>query len=120
MARLPGRRIGGRLLLVLAPILALTALTELSRWAHGCLAGTVRRCLLQPRRRVVLALLAIGSLYGQVRQRQAAQRSRDNVEARIGDIVEAAMDPIITIDEQQMILVSMPQPKECSHGRARP
>ena len=103
-ARLPAGRIGGRLLLVLAPILALTALTAalvLGAW----LLDRREMLVAAAGAGLVLALLAIVSLYGQVRQRQSAQRSWGNVEARIGDMVEAAMDPIVTVDEQQTILV---------------
>src|SRR5690348_16003197 len=97
-------RITGRLLLVLAPTLALTALTvtlALGAW----LLDRTELLVATAGSGLALAALAIASLYGQVRQRQSAQRSHGNVEARIGDIVEAAMDPIVTVDEQQMILV---------------
>jgi PAS domain S-box-containing protein len=94
----------GRLRLVLAPILGLTALTvvlALGAW----LLNRTQVLVAAAGSGLALALFAIASLYGQVRQRQSAQRSWGNVEARIGDIVEAAMDPIVTVDEQQMILV---------------
>src|ERR1022692_2183349 len=105
-ARLPAGRIGGRLLLVLvlAPILILTALTVLLALGAWLLNRT-EMLVAAAGSGLTLALLAIVSLYGQVRQRQSAQRSWGNVEARIGDIVEAAMDPIVTVDEQQTILV---------------
>ena len=99
-----GGRVAGRLLLVLAPILALTALTvvlALGAW----LLNRTEMLVAAAASGLALALFAIASLYGQVRQRQSAQRSWGNVEARIGDIVEAAMDPIVTVDERQIILV---------------
>ena len=96
----------GRLLLIVAPILALIALTvalALCAW----LLGWYRTEMLVAATGagVLLALLAVAALYGQVRQRQEAHQSLRNVEARVDDIVEAAMDPIVTIDEQQTILV---------------
>jgi len=44
-------------------------------------------------------------LYRQVRQRQASGRALESVTARVGDIVEAAMDPIVTIDATQRIVL---------------
>src|SRR5207249_7070521 len=44
-------------------------------------------------------------LYGQIRQQRASHLALQNVEARVSGIVESAMDPIITVDEQQRILV---------------
>jgi len=54
---------------------------------------------------VGLILLAVVLLYRQARERQDAQRSLRNAESRATDLVEAAMDPIITVDERQIILV---------------
>ena len=44
-------------------------------------------------------------LYRQVRQRQTAYRTVHSLEARVSDIVESAMDPIITVDEQQRVVL---------------
>src|ERR1017187_10152285 len=80
-AQLPAGRIGGRLLLVLAPILALTALTAalvLGAW----LLDRREMLVAAAGAGLVLALLAIVSLYGQVRQRQSAQRSWGHGQAR--------------------------------------
>ena len=53
----------------------------------------------------VALFLAIILLYRQVRRRQAAGRMLQNVEARVSDIVESAMDAIITVDESQRVVV---------------
>jgi PAS domain S-box-containing protein len=47
----------------------------------------------------------MGQLYGRIRAGRAARRELDNVEARVGTIVESAMDPIITVDDEQRIVV---------------
>ncbi len=44
-------------------------------------------------------------LYRQIRQRQAASLALQSVTARVSDIVESAMDPIVTIDAAQRIVL---------------
>ena len=51
------------------------------------------------------ALLALSLIYRQHLERQAAQRALHSVEARVGGIVESAMDAIITVDESQRIVL---------------
>ena len=98
--------IAGRLLLVFAPILALVALTTalaLSAWLLD--SRRTEMLIAVATVGILLIFVAVVVLYRQVRQRQSAQRSLRNVETRANDIVEAAMDPIITVDEEQTILV---------------
>jgi len=93
------------MLVTLAPVLTLAAATLLlasaawSGWypremhaaaqVFGAAAGTFAMVL----------------LYRQIRQRQASGRALESVTARVGDIVEAAMDPIVTIDATQRIVL---------------
>lgn len=50
-------------------------------------------------------LLAVVLLYRQASQRRAADQTLRNVEARVGGIVESAMDAIITVDDREHIVL---------------
>jgi PAS domain S-box-containing protein len=96
----------GRLGVIFAPILALlaaTAVLAMAGWAFGWYQVEMYRAA------EILAgiagVLAMVLLYRQIRQRQAANRALQSMSARVGNIVEAAMDPIITVDERQHIVV---------------
>jgi PAS domain S-box-containing protein len=54
---------------------------------------------------IVGGALALRSLHDETWERRAADRDRRVAEARFGNIVEAAMDPIVTIDDAQRIVV---------------
>ena len=99
-------QLAGRLLLIFSPVLALVALTAalaLSAWLFGW--RRTEMLVAASMAGVLLVLLTSTLLYVQIRQRQAANRSLRNIQAQMGDIVESAMDPIITVDEAQDILV---------------
>lgn len=49
--------------------------------------------------------LALWRLRRETRERRSADRERRVAEARFGNIVEAAMDPIVTVDDAQRIVV---------------
>ncbi len=96
----------GRLLIILAPVLALigaTAVMAIAAWLLGWYRTEM----------VIAAAVAGGAvvavtmllLYGQIRQQRASHLALQNVEARVSGIVESAMDPIVSVDEQQRILV---------------
>ena len=96
----------GRLLIILAPVLALiasTAVMAIAAWLLGWYRTEM----------VIAAAVAGGAvvavtmllLYSQIRQQRAAHLALQNVETRVSGIVESAMDPIVTVDEQQRILV---------------
>lgn len=53
---------------------------------------------------LALAVPTIIFLYRQRTERDTAQRALENVRARVGGIVESAMDAIITVDESQRIV----------------
>jgi len=52
-----------------------------------------------------IALIAVLLLYRQSAQRRAADMALQNAEARVGGIIDSAMDPIITIDEEQRVVL---------------
>jgi len=54
---------------------------------------------------MVAGVLATLLLYRAARERQDAYVRIRSITARVGDIVETAMDPIITIDEAQRIVL---------------
>jgi PAS domain S-box-containing protein len=96
----------GRLLIIFVPVLALiaaTAMMAIGAWLLGWY-----------RTEMVIAAAVAGGvvvavtmllLYGQIMQQRASHMVLQNVEARVSGIVESAMDPIVTVDEQQRILV---------------
>ena len=53
----------------------------------------------------VVMLLAVGLFYRLASERRTAGSALHNVEARIGNIVDSAMDAIITMDERQQIVL---------------
>jgi PAS domain S-box-containing protein len=96
----------GTLLVIFTPILVLlaaTVLVAMAAWAFGWYRAEMLRTA------EVLAgiagALAMFLLYKQIRQRQAAGRAVQSLTARVGDLVEAAMDPIITVDDQQRVVL---------------
>lgn len=50
------------------------------------------------------SVMAIGMLWSQIRLRRATQAGLRSAEARASDLVEAAMDPIVTIDDAQRVV----------------
>ncbi|HWH41329.1 MAG TPA: hypothetical protein VNU21_15900, partial [Usitatibacter sp.] len=52
---------------------------------------------------VALVVPTIVYLYRQRAERDMAQRALENVRARVGGIVESAMDAIVTVDETQRV-----------------
>lgn len=96
----------GNLLLVLAPILGLVAATALLIVAALSLDWYPQEMVVAAATLASLALvLAVVLLYRQARGRQVASRALQNVEARVSDIVESAMEPMIAIDQAQRIVL---------------
>jgi len=94
------------MLMIFAPVLTLVALTALlavAAWSFGWYAREMQAAAQITGG--VAAILATFLLYRQIGQRQAATRALQNVTARVSDIVESAMDPIITIDANQRIVL---------------
>jgi hypothetical protein len=93
------------LFVVFAPLLVLVAAAAILGAAAWLLGWQLIEML------VGAGLAGVGAgtlatilLYRQIRQRQAASVALQGVAARASDIVEAAMDPVITIDEAQRIV----------------
>ena len=95
------------LLVIFAPVLLLIAVTAAlagAAWSMGWYRDEMQR----RRARSPASspcVLAIFLLYRQVRQREAATGALQSVRARVADIVESAMDPIVTIDGDQRIVL---------------
>lgn len=96
----------GRLLIIFGPVLALGVFTVLLAlvaglfgwYAHEMYAvATVLGALVM--------LLAVILFYRQKAERQASEVALQNVEARVLDIVNSAMDAIVSIDESQRIVL---------------
>lgn len=94
-----------RLVVFLGPVLAVGAFTAT--------LATVAALLGFHREEMLLAAAGVGCtavlpavflLYRQVADRQATWRELQNVQARVGGVVESAMDAIITIDEEQRVV----------------
>ncbi|NDP41590.1 MAG: PAS domain S-box protein [Aromatoleum sp.] len=96
----------GRLLAICTPSLALiasAAAMAITAW----LTGWYRTEMLVAAQVTGAAtgLLAVFLLYWQIHQRQAATRALQSATARVSDIVESAMDPIITFDTTQRVIL---------------
>jgi PAS domain S-box-containing protein len=96
----------GRLLIILAPLLALigaTALMAVVAWLMGWYRHEMLIAAVAAGAIVVAVTIAL--LYAQTREQRETNRALKHIEARMSGIVESAMDPIITVDEQQRIRV---------------
>jgi PAS domain S-box-containing protein len=96
----------GRLPFIFAPILVLLAMAAiLGIAAWGLDAYRPELLLAAGLAGAAAGLVAIILLYRQVRHRQSATRTVNRLEAQVSDIVESAMDPIITVDDKQSVIV---------------
>jgi PAS domain S-box-containing protein len=99
----------GRLFILFAPVLALIALATIlaiTAWTVGWYRPeTLRAAELVAGAAGALAAIL---LFRQIRQRQAANLALQSVTARVGDIVESAMDAIVATDESQRIVLFNP------------
>ena len=96
----------GELVVVFAPILLLIALTAglaIAAWSLGWYRAEM--LVAAEVTGVAAGVVAMFLLYRQIRQREAATVALQNVRARVSDIVESAMDPIITIDDDQRVVL---------------
>jgi PAS domain S-box-containing protein len=94
-----------RLVVFLGPVIAVGAFTA-ALAIMAALAGFHREEMLFAAAGIGFAavLPALFLLYRQVADRRATWRELQNVQARVGGIVESAMDAIITIDEEQRVV----------------
>ena len=94
-----------RLTIVLAPVIAVAAFTAVVAAAAAFL-GFHREEMLLAAAGIgcTAALPALFLVYRQLFDRRQVHRALENVQARVGGIVESAMDAIVTIDERQRIV----------------
>jgi hypothetical protein len=105
-ARPPPGLAAGRILLIFTPILALIAVTAILVIGARLIGWHDTDLLIAAEGTGAAAgALAMFLLYRQVLQRQATTRALEGVNARVSDIVESAMDPIITLDADQRIIL---------------
>ena len=95
----------GHVLVIFLPILALLATAAILGIAAGAQQGYRAELLIAAGLAVAAAgFIAMILLYLQVRHRQTANRAVHRLEARVSDVVESAMDPIITVDDNQCVV----------------
>ena len=96
----------GHMLVILGPLLGLGAFTALLAMVAS-LFGWYRPEMLVAAAGVggTMTLVALVLLYRRSAEHLADQRALQNVEARVGGIVESAMDPIISINEGHRIVL---------------
>ena len=94
-----------RLLVSLGPVIALGAFSGALALA-AALVGWHRdeMLLVAAGAGGAVAFSALFLIYRQMAERRGAQRALENVKARVGGIVESAMDAIVTIDGQQRVV----------------
>ena len=99
----------GRLLIIFGPVLALGVLTVLLALVAGVL-GFYRYEMYAVAAAVgaMVMVLAILLFYHQTGERRMADAALRSVQARVGDIVDSAMDAIISADESQRIVAYNP------------
>jgi PAS domain S-box-containing protein len=97
---------GGRMLIVFGPILALGVFTVLLALVAG-LFGFYRHEMYAVAVVVgaLVMLLAVVLFYRQTDERRASDAALQSAQARVGDIVDSAMDAIISVDESQRIVL---------------
>jgi len=96
----------GRLLFVFGPVLAVGAATVLLALVAGVFGfHRYEMYVVASVLGASVMLLAVVLFYRQTAERRASELALRNVQAQVGDIVDSAMDPIISIDESQRIVL---------------
>ena len=95
----------GRLLYILAPVIGTAAVTSIIALL-AAVSGFYRdeMLLVAGGLGCAAALPALFLVYRQVAGGKATQAALQNVQARVGGIVESAMDAIVTVDEAQRVV----------------
>ena len=99
----------GRLLIIFGPVLAVGVFTVLLALVAG-LFGFYRYEMYAVAVSVgaMVMVLAVFLLYHQTSERRTADEALQSAQARVGDIVDTAMDAIISADESQRIVLYNP------------
>jgi PAS domain S-box-containing protein len=95
-----------RLPVIVGPVVALLAVTTLCAlvaWLHP--SARTPLLVVSSTSGAIAGLLAMFLLYRETREHQSASRELEHAEAHVHNIVEAAMDPIVTIDEMHRVVV---------------
>jgi len=111
-----------RLLVFLFPLIVVGVATA-ALAAVAALVGWQRELMLLTAAGigVVLAVPTLLVVYREIADRRAAMRALRDVQARVGGIVESAMDAIITVDDRQQIVLFNKAAEEvfgCPRGQA--
>jgi PAS domain S-box-containing protein len=96
----------GSIFVVFAPILVLLgalAVLGTAAWLFGW--DRIEMLIAAGSAGVAVGVLATFLLYRQIRQRQASSVALESATARVSDIVESAMDPVVTIDADHRIVL---------------
>jgi PAS domain S-box-containing protein len=121
-----GRMESGRLLIVFGPVLAVGVFTVLLALLAG-LFGFYRHEMYAVATVVGagVMLLAVLLFYRQTHEQRVSNAALQSAEARVGDLVESAMDAIISVDESQRIVLYNPaaekvfrRPRDAVLGRS--
>ena len=98
-------RSSGRMLIIFGPVLALGALGVLLAAAAAMLDWHPDMTRLAITLGAAVMVLAIALFYAQTGARRKADLALHRVEAQVESVVESAMDAIVTVDEQQRIVL---------------
>ncbi|MEP7261222.1 MAG: PAS domain S-box protein, partial [Usitatibacter sp.] len=95
----------GRLLMLLFPVLLAGGISALLALG-AALVGWQRDVMLVVAAGIgcVMALPTLALVYREIADRRVAMRVLQDVQARVGGIVESAMDAIVTVDETQQVV----------------
>lgn len=102
----PAALLSGRLLVIFGPVLALGVSTVLLALLAGLFGWFPHETYLVAMVvGALLMLLAIVLVFRQTSERRVSEAALQSVEARIGDIVNSAMDAIVSTDASQRIVL---------------